>query len=326
MARQTALEVDKDAADWAAKADRGLSTEEQMALELWLQGDVRRPGAYARVRARALQSERAVALGLHYDPADFAAAHPARPAATRRAVMSAGASLAASAAGLTIFGLWGLGRRQTYSTKKGELRQVVLADGTVATLNTASLMSVKFSQGRRDVVLAGGEVLFDVAKDASRPFYVSAGSTRVRVVGTSFSVTRLKDKPVQVLVREGIVEVSRNGAGPTDTVRLVANTRAVDAAVETAPFAVDQVADPELRRQLAWRGGRIEFDGQTLEQAAAEFGRYSDIRIVIADPALAREEIAGLYQSTDPVGFAQSVAASLDARAEVVNGEVQITR
>jgi transmembrane sensor len=245
-------------------------------------------------------------------------------------VLGAGAGLAAGVAGLVAVGVWSFNRRQAYSTKKGELRQVVLPDGTVATLNTASLISVKFSRGRRDVSLAGGEVLFDVAKDASRPFYVSAGSTQVRVVGTSFSVTRLKDRPVQVLVREGIVEVSRFGAGPAASVRLVANTRAVDAGAVVADpsthFSIDKVADPELRRQLAWRGGRIEFDGQTLQDAAAEFARYSDVRIVVADPALAREEIAGLYQCTDPVGFAQAVAASLDARAEVVDGQVRITR
>ncbi len=59
-----------------------------------------------------------------------------------------------------------------------------------------------------------------------------------------------------------------------------------------------------MHRQIAWQSGQFAFEGETLAQAVTEFARYSDIRIVIEDPALAREEIAGLFKATDPVGFA----------------------
>ena len=63
-----------------------------------------------------------------------------------------------------------------------------------------------------------------------------------------------------------------------------------------------------------------------LAQAAAEFSRYSDTRIVIEDPALGREEIAGLFKATDPVGFANTIAISLNAHVRVAEGEVRLTR
>ncbi len=55
------------------------------------------------------------------------------------------------------------------------------------------------------------------------------------------------------------------------------------------------------------------------------FPRYSDIRIVIDDPELAHEEIAGLFRANDPVGFAETIAISLNAHARVGEGEVRLT-
>ena len=63
-----------------------------------------------------------------------------------------------------------------------------------------------------------------------------------------------------------------------------------------------------------------------MAQAAEEFSRYSDTRIVIDDPGWRKEEIAGLFKATDPVGFAQTIAISLNAHAKIGEGEVRITR
>src|SRR5690606_37574017 len=139
-------------------------------------------------------------------------------------------------------------RGQGYNTRLGELKVAPLADGSVMTLNTASRVVVDFTETRRVVRLLEGESLFDVAKDASRPFLVEAGGTEVRAVGTSFTVRRLGDAPVQVLVREGVVEVSRHAGGPTARpVRLVANTRAVATPTSRAAVAAAPVAPAEVR-------------------------------------------------------------------------------
>jgi transmembrane sensor len=173
--------------------------------------------------------------------------------------------------------------------------------------------------------LIAGEVLFDVAKDKSRPFIVTAGEVQIRAVGTSFTVRHLANLPVQVLVREGVVEVSKTNQKSTPPLRAALNTQVTAPVSDASPVAA-RLAAPELGRQLAWRQGRLAFEGQTLAQAAAEFERYSDTKIVIGDPALGREEIAGLYQANDPIGFSKAIAAVLDAHAEVGEGIVRITR
>ena len=126
-------------------------------------------------------------------------------------------------------------------------------------------------------------------------------------------------------MREGIVEVFKPSLSGTVPVRITANTLAV-AAQEEAAIAAKAVPAAQLQRQMAWQDGHIAFEGETLAEAAAQFARYSDTRIVIEDPRLAKEEIAGLFKATDPVGFAHTIAISLNAHARVAEGEVRLTR
>ncbi len=91
MPGKTANQIDAEAADWAARVDRGpLSPGDDKQLQDWLGGDVRCPGAYARIRALALYTERAQALGPtsipdnFVPPAIFAAPRYCGPAAPLR--------------------------------------------------------------------------------------------------------------------------------------------------------------------------------------------------------------------------------------------------
>lgn len=322
MSRQTARQIDEAAAQWAARVDAGVwSVEDEAALKAWLAGDVRRLGAFARVRAVALHTERAKALGPQFDPARFVET-PIMQSSRRRFLV--GGAIAAGAAGLGVLGAAWLAQRQVYSTRKGETRVLALKDGSVVTLNTDTKLAVSLTQERRVIRLLHGEGLFEVAKDKARPFIVHAGEAQALAVGTSFTVQHLDDRPMQVLVREGVVEV-RGGGDRSLPVRLTANMRALSQR-QGGGVSAETIDEPQLNRELAWRDGRISFSGETLERAAGEFARYSDTRIVIDDPALGREEIAGLFQANDPVGFAQAAAVSFNGRVQVGDGVVRISR
>lgn len=327
MVRQTADEIDRQAADWIARVDRGLSPDEERALDDWLHADPRRVGAYGRMRATAVYTQRARALSPDYEAARFRAA-PVHPALSRRGLLVVGGgALAAGIAGVAAMGMGWTARARVYATRLGEVKVTALSDGSLVTLNTASRVRVDFTSEQRTIWLLEGEAFFDVAKDAARPFLVRAGDTVVRAVGTSFTVRWLYPQPVQVLVREGIVDVTKSDAPKTPGVRVAANMRVVSGAGQTAtPLAALAVEPREIGRALAWRQGRIAFQGETLLQAAREFARYSDTRIVIDDPVLAAEQVSGLYQANDPVGFARAIALALDLRAEIREGEVRLHR
>lgn len=315
----SSAEVDDAAGAWAAKVDCApLSAKEQLEFQAWLAADVRHQGAYARARAILLMLQ----------PADGAAAVASaedRLRPSRRGVLVAGSGMAAAVAAVSVAaGLEAL--RGRYATKRGEVRLISLPDGSVMTLNTASEVYVRFNSKVRDIRLTHGEALFDVRKSRKWPFIVRAGDTSVRAVGTSFTVERLTGEPVRVLVSEGVVEIARQGAaragfGP---VRLAANQRAfVDGGNGVRVEAVDPAVMPE---QLSWRQGMLAFRATMLGDAAAQFSRYSDLKIEIDDPSVRREVITGLFSANDPGGFAQAAAASLGLRVETSPHVVRLVR
>jgi len=315
-------EIDRTAAEWAARRCSGLTSQDQSALDRWLKADPRHVGAYAKAEAVLAQLDRVGAAAP--DALRMTVFSPPNGSVLRRRTMLVGsvaAGLAVTAGGAVW--LTRLLGQESYSTRVGETREIVLSDGSMVTLNTDSRIVVHYGKARREIQLLQGEALFDVAKNKKRPFVVMAGDTQVRAVGTSFTVKLLPEQPVQVLVREGVVEIKRPQVPQAPPVRLVANTLAL--APPQAPISTEAVPRIQVTRDLAWREGRIAFDNETLANAAREFGRYSDIQVRVP-PELENQTITGLFVSNDPVGFARAAAISLNLHVEVANREVRLTR
>lgn len=316
--RDSSADIDAAAAAWAARVDRGpLSDEDQAALEAWAAADPRRAGAYAKALAVSAHLDRARGLGTDFAPSS----HPAAKAVDRRRLLATGGMLAAA----SVIGAVGYGAsslRGRVTTAKGDIRRAPLADGSAVTLNTDTAIRSAFSDKIRRVELLRGEALFDVAKDPARPFVVVAGDVRVRAVGTSFTVRTRADGQVDVIVREGVVEVWRGTDGKP--VRLAA-AHAVQVA-NAGGIVPATVGATAVDRALAWRQGQIDLDGMTLGQAAAEFARYSDRRIVIDDPRVASLKMTGLFSASDPDGFARAAALSLGLTATPQPDGVALSR
>jgi transmembrane sensor len=319
--KSTPQEIDRLAAEWVARPRAELSADARAALEAWLEADPRHLGAYAKAEAVLARLDQAGAAG-----ADALRPHPAASLVSplkRRTVL--GGSIAAGLAVLSggAFGLWRLLREEGYSTRVGETKEAILSDGSIVTLNTNSQVLVNYSKAARQIRLVQGEALFDVAKNRRRPFIVTAGDTQVRAVGTSFTVRILPQQPVQVLVREGVVEIRRPGVPEAPPVRVAANSVAI--APPQAPISSQALPRMQVARELAWRAGHIAFDNEPLADAAREFARYSEVEIRVA-PELESQTVTGLYLSNDPVGFAKAVAISLNLRVDVVGHEVRLSR
>ena len=271
-------EIDDQAADWAIKRELGpLSLLQQAEFEAWLAADRRHLGAYGRAEAVLARLERLKGVSRNSTEVTQGSLW-----SRRRTLLGAGAATAA-AAGIGIAFIPRKAKHETLSTVIGQMREIVLPDGSIVSLNTDSEISVAFSPTVRKICLLRGEALFDVAKNKARPFVVWAGGTQVRAVGTSFTVSLLPQKPVEVLVREGIVELKRASQPQAPAVRATANVRVV--VPSDAPIATVAMPQEKLARDLEWQHGRIALDNETLADAAGEFARYSEVRIVV-DPAI----------------------------------------
>lgn len=96
-----------------------------------------------------------------------------------------------------------------YKNTTKAVKRIELADGSVVTLEPES--SIKYPtafDGKNRSVSLEGEGFFDIARDTTKPFYVYANATVIRVLGTSFFVkARGIDKEVEVIVKTGKVAV-----------------------------------------------------------------------------------------------------------------------
>jgi transmembrane sensor len=313
--RESAADIEAEAARWVVRADRGdLTGRDRADLDLWLAGDSRRRGAWIRALAAWSLLDRAderqvVQRG---EPSSFLASM------RRRDVFAGvGAAVAAACAAVVVGPRLGSVK---YSTALGEIRRVPLEDGSMAAINTSTSLGVSLRPQVRRVKLNRGEAWFQVAKEPERPFVVESGSARVRAVGTAFSVRR-RDDGSDVLVTEGIVEVWSE-ASPDERMLLAAGQRTFisDAAGAAPPTA----AGPAITRNLAWREGQIILEGEPLVDAVAEFNRYNERKIVIADPALQGERLVGWFRTNDPEGFARAAAASLGGGVQVAGNTILV--
>jgi transmembrane sensor len=232
-------------------------------------------------------------------------------------------ALAASVATLSVAGFLLLGRFgapavygvrhatpvDSVQTPLATNQQAILPDGSHVEIGARSVLDVDFTGAQRRMRLRDGQAFFRVKHDTQHPFVVEAGSVRVTAVGTAFDVRR-SGAQVAVTVQEGVVEVA-NAAGDATPMRAEAGYQL---ALDTATGAVRRsIVDPQMA--LAWRAGRLEFAGDTLEVVIASVNRYASRPIVLGDPALGKLTFTGTV-------FVDSIDASLDAMQQVFPLEV----
>ncbi|MEC3909381.1 FecR domain-containing protein [Sphingobium sp. CR2-8] len=246
------------------------------------------------------------------DTAPFADLLPRRFANRRTLV---GMAVAAALIGVaSTVALRLIGTVDHYRTALGETRAVRLDDGSVVRLNTGSSIEVAMRDSVRSIKLLKGEARFDVAHDRNRPFIVDADGTQVRAVGTAFNV-RLRADLTELTVIEGEVAVKNEGS----TQRHI--NAGKSAAVRSGSIAVTPLAADQLKRRVAWEDGKIEFDGDTLEQAVAEFNRYRATPLVIGDPAIASMRVGGTFRSGRSDDFVLALEHGFGVRAVAGNDD-----
>jgi transmembrane sensor len=246
----------------------------------------------------------------------------------RRAVIG-GAIAACFVAALAGGGLvWRSSLPDVYRTTEGERRIVELPDGSRASLDAATVLRVRYDGGRRRLWLDEGRAKFSVAKDPLRPFSVAADGKLVVATGTTFSVEKLPGQ-MRVVLYEGHVAVldGEGGRGrPPQSVkvdgapaeRLLTPDHELVAST-TSGATVVSPTDPS--RAASWESGQLVFQDEPMDLAVERVNRYAREKLRIADPAVGRLKISGVFTSGDTRAFVDGVTAVLPVRAEPSSGE-----
>ena len=233
------------------------------------------------------------------------------------------AAMLVLALGVTSAGYFFAYDRDTYRSDIGVIKVVSLADGSTVTLNTNTVIRVRFSGASRRIDLERGEAFFEVAKDPRRPFFVSAAGEHVIAVGTQFCVYR-RTTDTRVVVTEGKVKVEefKGGAAVGPATELPAGSIAQ---VGSAGVLVQQGSVAQAEAYTSWRSGYISLNDTELATAVAEFNRYNKKQLVIGDPSIATLRVGGSLRAANVDAFVRVLEQGFPVRAQDQGGQVVLT-
>ncbi|QEC43466.1 FecR family protein [Pseudobacter ginsenosidimutans] len=174
----------------------------------------------------------------------------------------------------------------TLSNPRGsKVVEVILNDGSHVWLNAGSSITypVAFTGKQRKVIVTG-EAYFEVAQDATKPFYVSKGDWEVKVLGTNFNIDAYDDDlKIKVTLLKGSVKVSNSvpedASGKQSGIVLKPGQQAIAAERQ---LAVNNTIN--LDAVMAWKNGYFNFNHADLPSVLQQISRWYDVEIVYQGP------------------------------------------
>jgi transmembrane sensor len=173
------------------------------------------------------------------------------------------------------------------------LKTVTLPDGSVVTMNVASLIEYPENfEGSERRIKFEGEAYFEVAPDKSKPFIIETDKSETKVVGTAFNLKTVTDSEAEsIVVTEGIVEFSGKTKKTNKPVRLVKG----DKAVLTSELKKEKNSDLNF---MAWKTGVLVFDNENLVSALKVLSDFYKVDLQINDSSLNDYTISGRYEKS----------------------------
>lgn len=305
--------VDEQAAYWAARLDGGvLEASERAALDAWLE----KSPAHRAALSDYCQFSADLEEQLPVLVSTGAVKMPATSRPSRRwFTFPRFASMTLAAAAAVAVATWvarPTSQIENIANAVAQRSSHTLADGTRIELNGHTSLRFENTKTERRVRLAGGEALFLVAKDHTRPFIVETPSGSVRVTGTTFNVRNdtAAATSLEVTVVEGSVDV-RPIDGPTSQSEAPYSlTAGHQLSAGAKGVNVRQLTPDAVTDALAWREGRVVCVDTPLHEVVARFARYHGRRIVV-DPKVANEPVGGIHGLDDFDAFANALELAL---------------
>ena len=192
-----------------------------------------------------------------------------------------------------------------------------LPDGTIGWLNSGSSIEYNFPfiNNSRNVSLHG-EAWFDVATDENHPFEITAGNSKVKVLGTKFNLSAYpEEKYVEVVLEEGKVEFSASGIDKLITMkpneRLIYTSNSVNISVT------------ETFKYSAWKEGKLIFRGDPMTEVARRIERWYNVEVELVDKELENYVIRGTFQDDSLEEVIKYLSMTSPIRYQISEREIQ---
>ncbi len=314
-----AKDIRMDAAGWLERRQRPeWSAEDQAALDAWLAAAPTNMVSYLRVEAAWNRANR---LGALRQPMRAETASMPRRPFTRFLTIAAAVIGAVAVVGGVAATYMLMPQEKVYATQVGGHEILALKDGSQIELNTSTIVRVSQNKTERKVWLEKGEAYFRIKHDAAHPFTVMVAGHRVTDLGTTFLVRRDRNS-VKVALIEGLAQFD-NGTANGEHATLKPGDVVV---ASTSKISMKKANSTDLTTGLGWRHGLLIFRYTTLADAAAEFNRYNDRKLVITDPAVGRLKIVGTFATNNVAAFADVAEDVLHLKVTPSENQIVIAR
>ena len=207
------------------------------------------------------------------------------------------------------------------TTPRGGQYQLTLPDGSRVWLNAAS--SIRFPSsftGRERRVQITGEVYFEVAKDAARPFRVDVetgkgGPAEIEVLGTNFNVNAYSEEPdIKTTLLEGSVRIKKENAA-----QLLSPGQ--QASLTTTGIRMEENVD--LSKVVSWKNGFFWFDNTDLHTLMRQVSRWYNVDVQF-EGQIAEEGFSGKISRSEPLSRFMKVLEVNDVHIKMEGRKITI--
>lgn len=240
------------------------------------------------------------------------------PVFTRRRLLATGGAAAASS-GLAL-GLAQIGILPSfdmlfadYSTEIGKQQTFHLPDGSIATLDGGSALSLTFSSTDRAATLSAGAAVFDVTPDTSRPFRLTASYGETITSDASFSVG-LGSDDTSIECLRGRVQVNCHGR---EDIRS-------EEAITYSAEGLGQKTTTDPQTTAAWRKGLLVFKDRTIADVISDLNRHRRGTILIANSSLRKRRVSGVFHLDRPEEILAHLETTMQVRPIDLPGGVML--
>lgn len=173
--------------------------------------------------------------------------------------------------------LWGPST-QSVKTASGEVKEIVLPDGSIAWLNHDSKLEYdNHFNGKVRAIRLNGEAFFEVVKNPDQPFVITSAHSVTTVLGTSFNLTAFDSLgDVNLTVVSG--KVSFMSTQTQNEVIVMANESATITQSEGA--SKNDHADVN---EIAWKTKKLSFNDTPLSEVFKSLEHYFNVKITTAN-------------------------------------------
>ena len=173
----------------------------------------------------------------------------------------------------------------TMTTPRGGEYKLTLPDGTEVWLNSASSITypTAFVTKERKVSITG-EAYFEVAKDKTKPFMVTAGNQNIEVLGTHFNVMAYADEEtIKTTLLEGSVKITEHNN--------VDILKPGEQAIVGKQGGI-KVKTVNTDEAMAWKNGYFKFNRVDIKYIMRQIARWYDVDIAY-EGAMPEDEFVG---------------------------------